>query len=243
LTRPALPGAQHRLVSYTAAGHEVGGAGHNALGAWLWLAAARRIDARPTAHFAQEIDGQVLAVRAQFANDGRPWVTMDQAAPRFAAGVDDAALLATALGLAEDDLAPGVRPQVVSTGAGHLMVRVRDQSTVDRALPDPQRLRQVLRSAGGEGCYLHALGGPDGAVAYARFFNPTVGIVEDPGTGTAAGPLVALLARQGVITDGDHSIVQGQSMGRPSRILITLAGSTVRISATGVVVADGLLHL
>ena len=43
LLRPRLPGATCRLRSFTPAGAEVGGAGHNALGAWLWLAASGRL--------------------------------------------------------------------------------------------------------------------------------------------------------------------------------------------------------
>ena len=43
LLRPSLPGATVRLRSFTPAGVEVGGAGHNALGAWLWLEAAGRL--------------------------------------------------------------------------------------------------------------------------------------------------------------------------------------------------------
>jgi predicted PhzF superfamily epimerase YddE/YHI9 len=43
LLRPSLPGATVRLRSYTPAGVEVGGVGHNALGAWLWLEAAGRL--------------------------------------------------------------------------------------------------------------------------------------------------------------------------------------------------------
>src|SRR3954451_1862077 len=44
LLRPSLPGATVRIRSFTPAGAEVGGAGHNALGAWVWLEGARRID-------------------------------------------------------------------------------------------------------------------------------------------------------------------------------------------------------
>ena len=40
LLRPSLAGATWRLRSFTPIGAEVAGAGHNALGAWLWLAAA-----------------------------------------------------------------------------------------------------------------------------------------------------------------------------------------------------------
>ncbi len=38
--RPSLLGAAVRLRSFTPIGAEVGGAGHNALGAWLWMEAA-----------------------------------------------------------------------------------------------------------------------------------------------------------------------------------------------------------
>jgi PhzF family phenazine biosynthesis protein len=43
LVRPTRPGATWRLRSFTPAGVEVGGAGHNAMGAWLWLASAGRL--------------------------------------------------------------------------------------------------------------------------------------------------------------------------------------------------------
>lgn len=43
LLAPTAQGATWRLRSFTPAGVEVGGAGHNALGAWWWLAAAGRL--------------------------------------------------------------------------------------------------------------------------------------------------------------------------------------------------------
>lgn len=47
--RPTRPEARTRLRSFTPAGAEVVGAGHNALGAWWWLAATRRLDSTPSA--------------------------------------------------------------------------------------------------------------------------------------------------------------------------------------------------
>jgi predicted PhzF superfamily epimerase YddE/YHI9 len=47
------------------------------------------------------------------------------------------------------------------------------------------------------GCYIFSLDPVEkAATAYARFFNPTVGIYEDSATGTAAGPLSAQLVAQ-----------------------------------------------
>ena len=59
------------------------------------------------------------------------------------------------------------------------------------------------------------------------------GIWEDPATGTAAGPLGAQLVAGGVVepaASGPATVVveQGHSMGRPSRITVTVAGSRCR---------------
>ncbi len=247
LLHPSLPGATWRLRSFTPIGAEVAGAGHNALGAWLWLAASGRLPASGEgAALAQGIAGQVLPVEVTREN-GRPaTVTMDQSPPDFGASVRDRAELAASLGLAEDDLVPGEDAQVVSTGAGHLLVPVRDRMAVDRAAPDAPRLAAALRQVGGEGCYVYSPDPVDaaGAVAYTRFFNPTMGIAEDPATGTAAGPLVARLVASGQVADGATAIVeQGHALGRPSRIQVTVSGRRVRVGGSGLVVAEGTLHI
>jgi len=240
LLRPTMAGATMRLRSFTPIGAEVFGAGHHALGAWLWLAASDRLPG-DGGGLAQEIGGDVLPVEV-IREPGQPVViSMDQSPPQFGESVSDGAELAAALGLAEDDLVPGEPAQVVSTGAGHLLVPVRDRATVDRAAPDAPRLAAVLRHVDGEGCYVYSPDPVDaGAVAYTRFFNPTMGIWEDPATGTAAGPLVARLVAVGKVADGATAVVeQGYALGRPSRIQVTLSGPRVRVSGSGLVVAEG----
>jgi trans-2,3-dihydro-3-hydroxyanthranilate isomerase len=242
--RPSLPGATWRLRSFTPIGVEVAGAGHNALGAWLWLDAVGRLPAG-NAVLAHEISGKVLPVEV-IREEGRPVaVSMDQSPPEFGESVTDRAELAAALGLSVGDLVAGEPAQVVSTGAGHLLVPVRDRATVDRAAPDAPRLAAALRQVGGEGCYLYSRDPVDAdAVAYTRFFNPTVGIAEDPATGTAAGPLVALLVAAGRVAEDTTVIVeQGYALGRPSRIQVTVSGPRVRVSGSGLVVAEGRLTI
>ena len=241
------PDATWRLRSFTPAGAEVVGAGHNALGAWWWLATAGRValDAEGGAVLAQEIGDRVLPVEVMGRN-GRPEaIEMEQGAPEFRRTVSDRDELAVALGLDArgGDLLDDMPAQVVSTGAAHLLVPVRDRTVVDRARPDAPRLRAVLAQAGGQGCYLYCLDPVDpAAVAYARFFNPTVGIWEDPATGSAAGPLAVRLVAEGVVPDGAPVVVeQGHAMGRPSRIRVQVTGSQVRIAGTCVVVAEGAL--
>ena len=165
LLHPGVPGATWRLRSFTPIGAEVYGAGHNALGAWLWLAGSGRLAAGRDG-FAQQIGEEVLPVRVDRAGK-RPGVSMDQSAPVFGATVEDRAELAGSLGLTEDDLAPGVPEQVAGTGASHLMVPVRTRATVDRARPGAARLAAVVAHAGGEGAYFYSLEpGDDDAVAY-----------------------------------------------------------------------------
>ena len=74
-------------------------------------------------------------------------------------------------------------------------------------------------------------------------FNPMVGIAEDPATGTAAGPLVAALVARGEVAPGVEAIVeQGFALGRPSRLRVTVDGDDVRLSGTGLVVAEGTVE-
>ncbi len=245
--RPTQARVTRRLRSFTAPGHEVFGAGHNALGAWWLLAVQGAVPCdAPSVVLQQEIGPHVLPLELLCEGGRVRRIAMTHAPATFGARVDDRASLAGALGLASRDLEGTPLPvQVVSTGAGHCLVPVRDRAAVDRADPDAARLRAILQQAGGEGCYVFALDPVDpGATAYARFFNPTAGIVEDPATGTAAGPLAALLLAQGIVRDGATVIVeQGHAMGRPSRLEVQLRGTEVRLLGDAVVAAEGTLRI
>lgn len=238
-------GASWRLRSFTPTGDEVVGAGHNALGAWWWLATAGgvELDGDGGAVVAQEIGDRVLPVEV-LGRDGKPdAIVMEQAPPEFLRTVEDPGKLAAALGLERPDL--GGIAQVVSTGAAHLMVPVRDRSVVERVSADAVRLRAALADVGGQGCYVYCLDPVSSeAIAHARFFNPTVGIWEDPATGSAAGPLVSRLVAEGVAPSGTTVVVeQGHAMGRPSRIRVDVDGDRVRIGGAGIVIARGTLTL
>ncbi len=245
--KPSRAGATHRLRSFTVPGHEVFGAGHNALGAWLVLAAAGYLKGdAPSVIFHQELGEHVLPVELLFDSQELRRVVMKHSPPAFGATVTDAPALASALGLDVGDIDLARFPaQVVSTGAPHCLIPVRDRRGIDRARPDAERLLAILGPAGGEGCYIFTLDPVDPtATAHARFFNPTVGIYEDSATGTAAGPLAAQLVAKGIVPDESTVIIeQGYAMGRPSRLELRVSGDDVRLYGSGVVIAEGVLRI
>ncbi|MBE0581509.1 PhzF family phenazine biosynthesis protein [Devosia sp.] len=233
--------ADLKLRSFTAAGAEVGGAGHNALGAWLWLAEDGKLGPIEGPRlFQQEIGGEVLPIELRPV-DGRIFGRMNQSALKLGPDLTDVAALTAALGLAPEDVLSEPAPRVGDTGVAHLLVRLRDAAAVDRAEPSAKGLLKVLGAAAAEGCYVYAFDPAAPAHAYARFFNPTVGLWEDAATGTAAGPLAAYLASQGLIS-GPIDIEQGTRMGRKSILRVSLAPEP-QISGAGIIVMRGTLTL
>jgi PhzF family phenazine biosynthesis protein len=235
--------ADWRLRSFTASGAEVFGAGHNALGAWLWLGYRGQLgDLAAPRTFHQEIGRDILPIVLE-ARNGRLHGRMRQAALRLAPPLESLEPLAEALGLAPGDLLADPPPRAADTGVAHLMVRARDSPAVDRAEPNAKKLLAVLGPARAEGCYLYAFDAARPGNAYARFFNPTVGLWEDSATGTAAGPLTGYLGAEGLLTaDGELVIEQGVRLGRRSLLRVRLTPNP-ELSGSGVVVLRGVLHL
>ena len=80
-------------------------------------------------------------------------------------------------------------------------------------------------------------------------FAPGSGVAEDPGTGSAAGPLAVHLARHGAIAFGDEiEIEQGAEIGRPCTLYARADGTAdaierVEVGGSAVVVARGEFRL
>lgn len=76
----------------------------------------------------------------------------------------------------------------------------------------------------------------------ARAFGPQTGIVEDPGTGSAAGP-AAVLARRLWATDTYVTINQGDTMGRPCRMTVDISGEEPLVGGRVALCAEGRFTL
>ncbi|UYV38879.1 PhzF family phenazine biosynthesis protein [Rhodobacteraceae bacterium D3-12] len=78
---------------------------------------------------------------------------------------------------------------------------------------------------------------------HARMFAPLDNIPEDPATGSAAATLTALLAKL-TGTDQNITLMQGEDMGRPSRITLTTQsrenlGPAISVSGSACVMMEG----
>jgi PhzF family phenazine biosynthesis protein len=243
---PRQAKADRRLRSFTKK-EEVFGSGHHTLGAWWALAAQGELVLRdPETKFWQEIGESVLPV-AIASEGGAPLrVEMTQDKPHFGDKLTDLVGLAHALGLEVSDFdLERLEPQAVSTGAMHLLAPVRSLSVLERVRVDAEKLVAVARPLGCEGCYLFSLETRElDSVAHARAFVPGIGIAEDPATGSAAGPLGALLASCGLLLEGTWRVIeQGDEIGRPSRIEVRVSGGQVEVAGRSVIVAEGKLFL
>jgi trans-2,3-dihydro-3-hydroxyanthranilate isomerase len=181
------------------------------------------------------------------------WMT--QGLPQFGSTVVAPDVAARALGLAADEVArTGLPVQSVSCGLPFLFVPVATREAVDRAWLERQGLSELTRAAGiaEQGVFIFSLErAGDDATAYSRMFAPSLGVSEDPATGSASGPLGCYLVRHRAVDAAAQSrmvSLQGVKMRRPSRIVISIAGSpdritSVRIGGTSVLTAEGTLYL
>jgi trans-2,3-dihydro-3-hydroxyanthranilate isomerase len=163
---------------------------------------------------------------------GSGW--MRQLPPRFDEPVGDRAAAAAAAGLGPDDLVADLPVQRVSTGLPHLMVPVCDEATLRRAARDDRGSAEVCAANEAESLYLFAVRGAGDVMA--RMFDRSSRIGEDPATASAAGPLAAYLAEQGLAgLPGRATIEQGELTGRPSTIEVDVEreGSTWSVSVGG----------
>jgi trans-2,3-dihydro-3-hydroxyanthranilate isomerase len=214
-------------------------AGHPTLGTAFVLVLEGRVSSPAT----QVVAAGEIPVEVDVAS-GFAW--MQQLEPTFGAVADDRDVLAAATGLRPDDLRDDAPAQVVSTGLPPLIVPIRDLETLRRARIDQRRVAEACERWGADELYLFALGPGDDVTA--RYFGPTVGILEDPATGSAAGPLGAYLAQHRLAgMPGTVLVRQGGQVGRPSELHVDVRaeGESWRIRVGGGVhlIGEGAFRL
>ena len=131
---------------------------------------------------------------------------------------------------ADRDRLRATPPARWSAGFPATLVPVASLTAVARCRPDLSR----FGAAFGDGpAYVFCGECVDpGHDFHAWMFAPTLGVAEDPATGSAAAALAGLYAAGGDLAEGPHAVVieQGYEMGRPSEIRLAMeVGSQARV--------------
>lgn len=137
----------------------------------------------------------------------------------------NASAVAAALGVPRDQLATGVSPIAVMDNGLPMMIVPLDGLPSVRALnPNPHALRLLAEAHAVRTilAFTTETVHPDSSV-HCRVFAPGAGVLEDPATGSANGPLGVYLLKYGRVSEGEMTSEQGYEMGRPSalRIVVT----------------------
>jgi trans-2,3-dihydro-3-hydroxyanthranilate isomerase len=137
----------------------------------------------------------------------------------------DPARCAAAIGVERSDLIAGVPCEVLTAGNPNLYIPLRDRAAVDRAKVDSTQLRSLFADATEPTCIFVFT--PTAEGAYSRMFAEELGVVEDPATGSATGPLAAFMMEHGLapVADGSRFVSeQGTKMGRRSLLHVFIDG-------------------
>lgn len=159
-------------------------------------------------------------------NDYR--ISLEQGAPGFEPPLQGAvrAAIIHALHLSEDDMLPGLPIQVATTGHSKVMIPLKPEVDLDALSPDLQALATISQQIGCNGFFPFQIRKGENATD-GRMFSPAIGIVEDPVTGNANGPMGAWLVHHRLMAhDGKTLRVQGhqgRALGRDGIVDVTVA--------------------
>jgi trans-2,3-dihydro-3-hydroxyanthranilate isomerase len=177
---------------------------------------------------------------------------MTQRDPEFGAELDPAEV-SRLIGLSEDDLDPGLPPQVVSTGTAFAIVALRGAGALSRLKVNQDEAKGWLRERGARWFYVLGPTGEQEPAWRARmqFYGG-----EDPATGSAAGCAIGYLVGRGAVPPGERiALRQGVEIGRPSDLYLSAKikngsyetqlprATDVRVAGSTVLVAKGQIFL
>ena len=190
-------------------------------------------------------------IQVKFSEDN--YISMQQPKPTFLEEFDKRKTVANILGIAEEEISKKWPMRFVSTGLPFLIVPLISLSSVQSIKLNVNLLLEELRELPSQELLvfcsetLHS----DSNV-HMRMFAPSVGVLEDPATGSAVGPLGAYIdsynSVKGLSKGTKIVIEQGYEINRPSKLLSTCIYERSNISSVIVEgqvrkTAEGIFYL
>lgn len=245
---PAPAGAQVGLRYFTPS-DEIKFCGHATVATFHWLAetGAVQVPSRQTL----DCPAGRLEIDLTREADGACRVWM--ATPRYPFQPNPIAE-ATLLGLLGGTPAMRDRELPIEHAGHHLYVPLKRRADLWALNPQWDALAAEGERYGVRGYYVFTReASEDGSTTQGRYFAPSLGVREDPVTGSASGPLAEYLSRHGVLQfpagggPARGRAEQGDAMGKPGRAELEVTGATgqvqgVRVGGVAVTVLDGSLR-
>jgi PhzF family phenazine biosynthesis protein len=169
-------------------------------------------------------------------DQGRLTATLTSVPPRLEP-LDPADLdeILASLGWAREDLDPELPPRVGFAGVSHPILAARTRERLADLDYDFDRLGRLM--AARDWTTVQLVWREEPLRFHARDPFPPGGVVEDPATGAAAAALGAYLRELGLVEPPvTITILQGEDMGRPSRLLVDLHPGRAEVDVTGTAV-------
>lgn len=237
--------ADFRARYFTPA-REVPMAGHPTIGTVYSLWDSGKID---SAEVGLELNAGIFPIKLDYQNNSLKRVWMNQGIPKIISECPDKLTVAKALGLKNEDIVTELPIQVISAGLEFLFVPIKSLASLAKISLNLDLLPDIL-PPNHRAVFAFTLDAPESDLR-ARMLGEALGVIEDPATGSAHGPLGFYMANNNLL-DFKNNVAsfishQGVEMGRASQIELKVskqtAGFQVSIAGQAVKVAEGKLFL
>lgn len=166
-------------------------------------------------------------------------ISMQQPKPQFLEKYYDKKAIAKAIGIDNKKIIEDFPMQVVSTGNPFLIVPLDSLKTIKEIKLNPYLLEQALKDFITHELVVFTTETKyEEADVHVRMFAPAVGVLEDPATGSAAGPIGSYLEQWSVLSDhkngSEITIEQGFEIHRPSKLIVKTHYQKQEITAVDV---------
>lgn len=228
-------------------GQELPTAGHPTVGTGYYL--TRELHPGPTSTTQIKLQQEIglITVDVKFKNNQPDMITMYQPLPKFGPIHSISPELASLLSIEEEDL--DQHPiQEVSCGNNVLLIPVKDTEVLSKISFRMDVWQQIKSQIHDAFIYVFTLKGVTGGDVQGRMFAPDAGILEDPATGSANGPLICYLHLYELVKNPIKSL-QGYEMGRPSQLFLDVSKNAageireVKVGGKCVYIGKGTLYL
>ncbi|MCI9844433.1 PhzF family phenazine biosynthesis protein [Flavobacterium pectinovorum] len=234
--------------SFTPTGIEIDGAGHNLLGA-VCGALLKKMplfdEQSENKKFVIMKNAPISLTVSYDSVTQYPIVQMHQKAAVIKEEIPTYKI-AVALGLKIEDLdVNSFVPTIVKTEVAHTMVPVKNSQILNSIVPDHKLLIEISKQYKSEGFYCFTISNQNtDNIAETRFFNPVIGIYEDPATGTAAGPLIGFLTQKKFTKPNtEYKILQGVKLNQPSLIEVMHRENDILVGGSSIITMKGELYV